>query len=255
MRLGCCITPEQLDRLAAAGGEYAEYAVARTVMTDETAFAQLLAQSATAPIQSLAYNVFLPSDQMIVGPVREQQRLAAYSRQALDRIHQLTGPGAIVVVGSGRSRTYPETITRKAALDQMSEFLVQLGTLAAARQITIALEHLRRAESNLFTTFQESAEFIRQHQLPATALVIDLYHLMEEGEPLSLIDQYADLIAHAHVADSQRLPPGTGAYPIKEFFTRLRRNNYQGNCSIECRWQDFATEIGPAMAALRQAAA
>ena len=119
----------------------------------------------------------------------------------------------------------------------------------------IALEHLRRAESNVFTSLRESGDFIRARDLRDVRLLVDLYHLMEEGEPLATIDEYADLLVHAHVADSERRHPGTGTYPIADFFARLAANGYAGRCSIECRWENFPVEIGPAMAALRHAAA
>jgi hypothetical protein len=51
-------------------------------------------------------------------------------------------------------------------------------------------------------------------------LLVDLYHLMEEDEPLATIDDYADLLVHAHVADSERRHPGTGTYPIAPFFAQ-----------------------------------
>ena len=57
MRLGCCVSPEQLPALAAAGGEYAEFTVARTVMGgDEAAFARLRHVVAESPIKPEAYN-------------------------------------------------------------------------------------------------------------------------------------------------------------------------------------------------------
>jgi hypothetical protein len=72
---------------------------------DEAAFARLVEQFAGAPIKPLAYNVFLPGDRTIVGPRSIAEWLASYSREALARIARADGPGAIVVLGSGRSRS------------------------------------------------------------------------------------------------------------------------------------------------------
>jgi sugar phosphate isomerase/epimerase len=254
MELGCCVTPDQLPLLSAAGGDYAELTVAGSVMGgDEAAFAQLVEQIGTSPIKPLAYNVFLPGDRTIVGPAVDHDWLKNYSQEALARIAQLSGPGAIVVLGSGRSRSIPADFDRATALDQLADFLGQLGALAKPSGITIALEHLRRAESNVFTGLRESGDFLRERNLPNVHLLVDLYHLMEEDEPLTTIDEYADLLVHAHVADSERKHPGTGPYPIAPFFNQLRQNGYTGKCSIECRWTDFPAEIDAAMAALRDA--
>jgi sugar phosphate isomerase/epimerase len=254
MRLGCCIAPDQLPALAAAGGDYAEFTVAGAVMGgDEEGFARLVEQVAASPIKPLAYNVFLPGDRRIVGPAVDRGWLDGYVRTAFARIARLTGPGAILVIGSGRSRSIPDGFPRATALDQLAEFFAWVGPLARAHGITIALEHLRRAESNVFTALRESGDFIRARGLADTRLLVDIYHLMEEGEPLSTIDDFADLLVHAHAADSERRHPGTGTYPLADFFAHLGRNNYTGMCSIDCRWADFPAEIGAAMAALREA--
>ena len=254
MELGCCVTPEQIAALAAAGGDYAELTVAGAVMGgDEAAFARLVEQIGASPIKPLAYNVFLPGDRPIVGPAVDRDWLANYSREALARVARLSGPGAIVVLGSGRARAIPDGFDRATALDQLAAFLSQLGMLASPLGITIALEHLRSAESNVFTSLRESGDFLRERNLPNVYLLVDLYHLMEEDEPLNTIDEYADLLVHAHAADSERRHPGTGTYPIAPFFDELQRNGYTGKCSIECRWTDFPAEIGPAMRALNGA--
>lgn len=254
MELGCCVTPDQLALLAMAGGDYAELTVAGAVMGgDEAEFAQLVAQISASPLKPLAYNVFLPGNRAIVGPAVDHDWLKDYSQQALIRIARLSGPGAIVVLGSGRSRAIPHGFDRATALEQLADFLGQLGALAKPLGITIALEHLRRAESNVFTSLRESGDFLRERDLPNVHLLVDLYHLMEEDEPLSTIDEYADLLVHAHVADSERRHPGTGTYPIAPFFNQLRQNGYTGKCSIECRWADFPAEVDAAMAALREA--
>jgi D-psicose/D-tagatose/L-ribulose 3-epimerase len=256
MQLGCCIGPDHLHDLAAAGGEYAEFTVAGTVMGgDDAAFEQLVERVAAAAIKPRAYNVLLPGDYTVVGPAVDRARLETYVRTAFARIARLSGPGAIVVIGSGRARSIPDGFDRATAFDQLAEFLGWVGAAAREAGIVIALEHLRRAESNVFTTLRESGDFIRARELHDVRLLVDLYHLMEEGEPLATIDDHADLLVHAHVADSERRHPGTGSYPIADFFARLAANGYAGRCSIECRWGNFPVQIGPAMAALRHAAA
>lgn len=253
MLLGCCIAPAQNAALAAAGGEYCELPVARIVMAGaDSDFAALQAQCAAAVLPPRAYNVFLPGDRPVVGPDRDPAWLTNYCRTALARIAHLSGPGAIVVVGSGQARMVPAGYDPATALDQFAALLGELGSLASDYQAVIALEHLRRAETNLLTSLRACGEFLRQHQLPNVGLVADLYHLLEENEPLSVLDEFADLIVHAHVADSDRRPPGNGTAPLTVFLRRLHENGYRGNCSIECRWTAFDQEIGPAMAALRQ---
>ena len=255
MQLGCCIDPEQLPALATAGGDYAEFTVARTIMGgDESDFGRLLALVADSPLKPAAYNVLLPGDLAVVGPTVDRARLAAYIAVAFDRIARLTGPGAIVVFGSGRSRSVPDGFSREAALDQLAEFLGWLGPLATQHGIILALEPLRRVESNVFNTLGESAAFIAARQLADLHLLADLFHMIEEREPLAAIADRAALIVHSHTADTGRFAPGSGDYPQAEFFAQLSAHTRCGRCSIECTWRDFDREIGPALAALRAAA-
>ena len=254
MELGCCVSLEQVPALEAAGADYCELTVTRTVMgaADDAAFAGTRQQLAATSVKPKAYNVFLPGDLRVVGPAVDRARLEEYARAAFARIGQLGG--SIVVFGSGRARAVPEDFDRAAALDQLEDFLRWIPPIAAAHGVTIAIEPLRRAESNVFNSVRETAAFIRERQLPEAKLLADIYHMMEEDEPLDAIDECADLRVHTHAADSGRGAPGTGSYPLAEFFRRLRVNGYGGNCSIECNWADFPTEVGPSMAFLRETA-
>jgi sugar phosphate isomerase/epimerase len=77
---------------------------------------------------------------------------------------------------------------------------------------------------------------------------------MEEGEDLGAIDDAADLLSHAHVADgTARRAPGRGDYDIAAFISHLDAGGYGGDVSIECGWDDFDAEVGPALATLRGA--
>ncbi len=73
---------------------------------------------------------------------------------------------------------------------------------------------------------------------------------MTSGRVCVLGSFMADLIVHAHTADSGRLAPGAGDYPQAEFFARLRAHTRCDRCSIECAWRDFEHELAPALTAL-----
>lgn len=256
MEIGCCVAPEQALALAAAGGDFAELSIVRAVMgggddAAGAAFAHAQEALGAAGLPVRAYNVLLPPDLPLVGPAAGRQELDTYLRTAFGRARQLGG--RVVVCGSGRSRAIPAGVRRSAGLDQLAGALAHIATVAAEYDLVVALEPLRAAESNVFNTLGESAAFLRERGLSAVRLLADLYHMMEEREPLSALDGCADLLVHVHVADTDRRPPGQGGYPLAEFFRRLRRNGYTGACSIECRWADFAAEIGPSLAYVRAA--
>ena len=73
-----------------------------------------------------------------------------------------------------------------------------------------------------------------------------------ESEPLDHLLTYKDHIRHIHVADTDRLAPGTGSYPYAEFAHLLHQINYNNRISVECRWTDFAAEATPALQYMRK---
>jgi sugar phosphate isomerase/epimerase len=65
-----------------------------------------------------------------------------------------------------------------------------------------------------------------------------------------VIDAGSDLV-HTHTADTGRLYPGSGSYPHREFFEALRTIGYNDRMSVECKLNDFDTEIRKALEFLR----
>ena len=249
--LGCCVSSEeQLAVIEGTAADYTEPPVASVVMAP--LFDELGPRLASSPCPARAANVFLPGDLAVVGPAVDQARVEAYVGEAAARLGRL-GVRALVF-GSGRARAIPGGFDRGPALDQLEAFTRLASAAAAANGVQLVIEPLRRAESNVFNSVREAAAFVRQRDLSQTRVLADLYHMQEEGEDLGALDDSADLLAHVHVADSGRRPPGQGDWPLPAFLERLRTIGYTGACSIECLWTDFAREAPAAVAHLRAVA-
>jgi sugar phosphate isomerase/epimerase len=251
VRLGCCIGDVGLlPALSEAHADFCELPVATLVMAGGDAeFHQLADGLGNGSVPPLAANVFLPGDLAICGAT-DWERIRTYVAEATRRLGRLGT--RVLVFGSGRARSVPEGLDRSRALDRLEAFLTMAGEAAADQGITLVLEPLRRAESNVFNSVREAGTFLRQRRLANVRLLADLYHMMSEGEDFAVLAEYADLLAHVHVADHGRLPPGRGGYDIAGFLARLRTAGYAGDCSIECLWEDQAREVGPALAFLRR---
>ncbi|MEI6431128.1 MAG: sugar phosphate isomerase/epimerase, partial [bacterium] len=69
----------------------------------------------------------------------------------------------------------------------------------------------------------------------------------------STIYDVADVLAHTHTADTGRGAPGTGVYDHAALFKTLHDARFDARISIECNWKDLPSEVGPALAKLREA--
>lgn len=251
MKFGCCCTIEQAGLAHAAGFDFIECPlVSLQAEQDETLFAPIQERYTSALLPTPAFNIFLPGDLKVVGPTVDQGRVHHYVQTALQRARAL---GArLIVFGSGRARQVPDDFPRATAWAQLIEFLTFTGAVAQQQGITIAIEPLNRRESNILNSVAEAVDLAQQVNHPAVQVLADFYHMDEEAEPLSEIARHHTWLAHIHVADTERRAPGTGHYPYTTFVDQLRQAGYQGLISVECRWEDFATEAGPAVQFLRR---
>src|SRR5215472_10436259 len=250
MRLGCCISGE--DQLAPIEGsaDYCELPVARALMESDDGFERLAARLGASPVPALACNEFLPATLKVVGPDVDAAALAAYVATALGRMERL-GAG-VLVVGSGGARTIPGGFDR--ALAQFAGFLGDVAVRAADHGVTVVLEPLRPAETNLLNTVAESAAFLRERDAGPARLLADLYHMREQAESMDVLAGAADLLAHVHVAGVGRGGPAPDAADLEPFLRALHDAGYAGDCSIECNWKDFAAEAPGALAHTRAVA-
>jgi sugar phosphate isomerase/epimerase len=251
MRFGCCCSIEQAAIAHIAGFDYVECTVVSLLPeATEPFFAPLLEKYQAAPMPMAACNVFLPGDLKVVGPAVDWQRVEHYVHTALRRV-RLIG-AELVVFGSGKARMVPDDFARSTAEDQLVDFLQLVAEVATTHAITVVIEPLNRKESNILNSVPEAVALAQRVNRPAIQVLADFYHMDEEHEPLHHVLDYKDWLAHIHVADTDRRAPGTGNYPYPEFVDLLHQAGYDGLVSIECRWENFAAEAGPACRFLHQ---
>lgn len=237
MRFGVCAPPEQTTAYLDAGIDYVEWPMSRTVgEMDDRAFAELLALAERLPVVPETWNVMLPGTLKVVGPEADHDAMRAYLERAFARA--ATVGGKVVVFGSGGARTSPEGWSLDDAARQFDDACRVAGEVAAAHGLTIAIEPLRRAETNLINGVASAVAVAERVAMPSVRALSDLYHVMEEGEPLADTAAAGAMLAHAHVAEphSRHLPqPGASEDAYTAFFGALRDAGYDGRVSLECR--------------------
>jgi 2-keto-myo-inositol isomerase len=119
----------------------------------------------------------------------------------------------------------------------------EVGDLGAAHGVRIALEPPSQAAQ--LNTVDRLREVIARADHPSCGLLLDAYHLHRGGGGLRAVEdvdpseiayvQFSDVPA-AGLQPGQtldRLPPGRGVVPFREFFRLVADSGYSGHCSYE----------------------
>jgi sugar phosphate isomerase/epimerase len=179
----------------------------------------------------------------------------AYVTGVLGRLKQLGVK--MVVLGSGGARRVPDGFSKEEATAQLVDFCRRIAPVARDNGITIVIEPLRKQESNIINTAREGLALVRAVDRPEIRLLVDYYHLTEEGESPDIIAEAGPLLAHTHIANPKGrvFPLQADESPYAGFFSNLCKIGYQGRTSVEASTKDFATEAPQAVALLRSARA
>lgn len=250
MRYGCCVGPDAIGTLAAAGFDFCELpASAVQPFDDDAAALPALRALAAMPLRPEAFNLLIPGNLPLLGPSADLAAVRAYLRRAFGRMVALGG--AVAVLGSGAARRIPDGMARNLALDGLADVLALAGEEAARAGISLALEHLNRGECNVFNSVAECHAFIGERGLQGVNLLADLHHLELEHEPFATVVAAAALLAHVHVADGGRRAPGGGGYDYAGFMRAVRDAGYDARISAECGWNNLAAEAPAALAFMK----
>lgn len=252
MRFGVCAGADKAAALHEAGYDYIELSVAGDLIPDEddAAWAQKRRVLEAMPLVPEALNSFVRTGK-VTGPEADFDRLERYANTALARAAQVGGK--IIVFGSGGARSVPDGFSHDEASHQLIRFLNLCADASEKTGVVVVIEPLNKLESNIFNTVSEGADYVRRVNRPGVRNLADTYHMEKDDEPLSAIVQSGDVLAHTHTADSGRRSPGTGTYDHAAFFRACREAGYDERVSIEGGWDDFPTQIAPALAHLKKA--
>jgi D-psicose/D-tagatose/L-ribulose 3-epimerase len=198
-------------------------------------------------------NLFLPAALKVTGPQTDRHQQMAYVKKAFARLARLGTE--IVVFGSGGARRVPEGFPKEDAFKQLVEFGKRIAPKARAHGLTIAIEPLRREETNIINSAAEGLELIKAIDDPNFQLMVDFYHLASEKEDPEIVVRAREHIRHLHMANPQGrvFPLEWDEYDYAPFFATLRKIGYAKRISVEASAKDFPSEAPKAIALLRRA--
>lgn len=246
MKMGICTPVMNSAIVKSAGWDFVEenvqtFLCAHTQTASEWHGADA-ANAAVLPVP--ASNSMVPGDHKIVGPNVDSMKLAKYMTIVLSRAERVGMK--TIVFGSGAARMVPDGFDKKVATDQIVSFLKSIAQPAADRGITIVVEHLNKAETNILNTLVECAEVVRRVNHPAVSQLFDTWHFWMDKLDLAELKEVAPGIRHVHLAESNaRVAPGLSGdkqWDYVPLFKVLKQAGYDGRISVEALNFDVAKD-------------
>lgn len=201
------------------------------------------------PIRGAA--ILFPGALRLSDPAFDLAGIAAHLERAGSSLGAVAEPGAWVVLGSGASRRIPEHVAREDGLTRLAEVVRQAQTILADHGLEVMLEPLRQQESNVFTTLDETADFMDAHGFDLR-MVCDTFHLFSEGLTVADALPHLDRIGHVHLSGHDRLPVSQDADAVLDAAVALQEAGYHGRWSFECHWDEAGRDLAASIAVTRE---
>jgi sugar phosphate isomerase/epimerase/mono/diheme cytochrome c family protein len=260
IQVGYCGSLKDVDAAKAAGFDYIELGTTEIAGLSDEAFDEAARRVAQSGLPVPVTNLFLPGNLKVTGPAVDPAAQLAYMKKVFPRLQRLGVH--ILVFGSGGSRRVPDGFPKDQAFAQLVDFGRRAATLARTFDITIALEPLRRQESNIINSAVEGFALVNAINDPNFQMIVDFYHLASEHEDPSIIEEAKDHIRHLHMANptGRVFPLDWSEFDYAPFFAALRAIAYEDRpnaidrgISIEAHANDFAHDAPIAIALMRRA--
>lgn len=198
-----------------------------------------------------ALNIFIPGDLKLVGPEVDEQAILNYTQNVFRR-SKLAGI-KLIVWGSGGARRIPEGYSREKARQEFIQVAKKVAAQAEQYEIILALENLNQQETNFITTVAEALQIVKDVNHPNFKLCADIYHMLRENEPASVLVTAKGYLIHCDIAEKEnRTPPGVKGDDFREYLRVLWKIKYTGKLVLECRWNNLPMEAEAARIYLQQ---
>ena len=110
------------------------------------------------------------------------------------------GPDGVMVFGSPLQRSATAGLNSAEATRNYVEGLASVAPQAEARGVTILVEALPKAQSDVVLTLDEAARIVGEINSPAVRTMFDTHNAVDEMETADVpVSRHFDLIRHIHV--------------------------------------------------------
>lgn len=253
VKVGYCTSLKNADAAKAAGFDYVEVSATEVAALSDAEFDAAAAHAKQIGMPTPAANLFVPQTIKVVGPEVSLEQQTAHLKKVMSRLSTLGVE--ILVFGSGGARRVPDGFDRDEAWKQLVDFSRRAAEAAKADGITVAIEPLRKQETNIVNTAAEGLELVNAVNHPNFQLMIDFYHLASEHEDPAIVLKAKDHLRHLHVANpnGRVFPQRWDEFDYAPFFANLKAIGYDKRISMEGSTPDLAAQGPITVALLRKA--
>jgi sugar phosphate isomerase/epimerase len=236
------------------GFDYVELPLAQIMDLGQDAFARLLDKLSALGIPCPRNNNFFPVSTRLTGPRVEKAGIEDYVERALSRSRELGVTK--VVFGSGPARNIPPGFPPDEGREQIIRLLRHISSAAEKFGISIVIEPLNRAESNIINSFEEGCAIASAAGRNNIRVLVDYYHLVKENEPPEHIyGKNKTFLAHAHFAgdgNDRKYPAAEKKEDYRRFLGALKSAGYDDTLSLEAYSDDPLSRMKPALEMMRE---
>lgn len=196
-------------------------------------------------------------DILCLDRIEREGRLAEI-RRLLDGAAALGAVGLIIVpirTGVRFPDLSPFIAERELMTRTAVAILRDLAGYAAEKGVCLLLEPLIRYETPFIRRLEEARAICEEAQSPGLALMADFFHMnTEEADVPAAVRQAGRWLRHVHLADSNRMTPGTGHTDFVAGFQALADIEFEGYMALECGFgPDRPAELRRAVSFLQEA--
>jgi sugar phosphate isomerase/epimerase len=249
---GVCGRMSSARMMKEAGCEYIEESVSGllTADTSEEEFVKRLPEISASLIPVKNGRNFLPGSLKSVGANAKHAEILTYADTAFKRA-KMVGID-IITFGSAESRMVPDDFSMDEAKQQLSDLLRQMGPLAAAQNLRVAVEPLNKKECNFLNNIREVAEVVRAANHPNIGITADFYHMVLGDDRPEHLEANIDILHHLHIAEkAKRAMPGVAGDDFRGWFAVLAKHGWKGRISIEAKGTENQEGLTKAIAYVR----
>jgi len=175
-----------------------------------------------------------PKGLHVTGPDEGLRRRSWDHIRALIDLCADLGPDGVLVFGSPNQRKTTGGLTREQATRNYIDGLTSVAPQAESRGVTVLVEALPVAQSDVVQTLAEAVGIVREIGSPGIRTMFDVHNAVDELEPHAvLVDRYFEYIRHVHVNELDDRHYNAGNYDFGPVFEVLQRRGYADWVSLE----------------------